>query len=77
MGYLVLSRRVGEKVHILSGDDVIVMHVVGVTQHGQFKLAFNAPANVKIHREEIIKRIEKFGNLYDDPNPADSTGNRW
>lgn len=50
---LVLSRMVGESIVI--GDGVQVM-VVGI-RNGKVRLGITAPANVPVHREEILARI--------------------
>lgn len=50
MGCLVLSRRLGESV-IIDGD--IVVTVSGI-RGGQVKLAFNAPREKEIIREELL-----------------------
>ena len=46
---LVLTRKLGEKIQI--GDDIsiVIMELKGK----QVKLCFEAPANIKVHREEI------------------------
>ena len=54
---LVMWRRVGERIRI--GEDVIV-EVVN-TRRGQVRLAFQAPAGVDIHREEVHEDIQKNG----------------
>ena len=53
---LILTRKVGEKIHI--GDDIIVK-VTDVNSHGQVKLGIEAPKTKAVHREEIYKRIKK------------------
>jgi carbon storage regulator len=52
---LVLTRKVGEKIQI--GDDVslLIMDIKGK----QVRLGIEAPSNVKIHREEIFKKIKE------------------
>lgn len=52
-GYLVLSRKAGERVMI--GDDITV--TVVRMGYGQVKLAFKAPDGVAIDREERRIRI--------------------
>ncbi|RKY81710.1 carbon storage regulator [candidate division KSB1 bacterium] len=50
---LVLTRRVGESIHI--GDDI---KVVIISTHGQsVKVGVVAPRNVAVHREEIYQKI--------------------
>lgn len=52
---LVLTRKVGEKIQI--GDDIsiTIMEVKGK----QVRVGIEAPATVKVHREEIYQRIRE------------------
>lgn len=52
---LVLARNVGETVYI--GDNISVT-INRVSKNGQVSLAFNAPKEVVIMREELKARIE-------------------
>jgi carbon storage regulator len=52
MGMLVLKRRVNERVMI--GDDVVV--TVCEVGRGQVKIGFEAPATIRIDREEVYHR---------------------
>ena len=54
---LILTRRVGESLMI--GDDVTIT-VLGV-KGNQVRIGVNAPKEVAVHREEILKRIEEAG----------------
>lgn len=54
-GPLMLTRRVNESIWI--GDDIQV--TVQRIRGGQVRLAFHAPKDVPIHREEIYQRIQK------------------
>ena len=47
---LVLTRKLGEKVHI--GDDIVV--TVTFIDAGRVRLGFEAPQHVKIYREELL-----------------------
>ena len=49
---LILTRRVGETLVIGDGISVTVLSVKG----GQVRLGVNAPKEVPVHREEIIRR---------------------
>ncbi len=49
---LVLSRRVGEKVYATGGIVVTIVSVNG----GKVRIGFEAPADVKFQREELIQR---------------------
>lgn len=51
---LVLTRKLGEKIRI--GND-IVLHVVAISET-QVKLGIDAPANVKILRDELYENVK-------------------
>ncbi len=51
---LILSRKMGESIHV--GDSVIVT-VLGVAR-GQVKLGIEAPRELAVHREEVYRRIQ-------------------
>lgn len=51
---LILSRKVGETIHV--GDSVTVT-VLGVAR-GQVKIGIEAPRDLTVHREEVYKRIQ-------------------
>ncbi len=51
---LVLTRRIGEKVNI--GDGIQVM-VLGISRD-QVRIGINAPKEVPVHREEIYEKIK-------------------
>lgn len=51
---LILTRRIGESVHI--GDD-IRLTVLGV-RDTQVRIGINAPKDIPVHREEIYYRIK-------------------
>ena len=57
---LVLTRKIGEKIHI--GDDV-TLTVVEVTP-GRVRIGFDAPSKVRIFRHELLKDP---GNSSDEP----------
>ena len=57
---LILTRRVGETLSI--GDDIKVT-VLGM-RGGQVRIGVDAPRDVAVHREEIVKRLA--------PEPAES-----
>jgi len=52
---LLLTRRLGENIRI--GDDVKITIVEVKGNH--VKLGIDAPASVKVHREEIYERIQQ------------------
>jgi len=51
---LVLTRKVGEKIQIGENISVLIMDVKGK----QVRLGIEAPAAVKVHREEIYQKIK-------------------
>jgi carbon storage regulator len=59
---LVLARKVGRRLMI--GDDIVVTvtEIVG----NQVRLGIDAPADVRIRREELLERLQ-----IPDPLPAD------
>lgn len=52
---LVITRRIGEKIIINDNIHITINEVRG----RQVRVAFDAPLNVVIHREEIYKQIAK------------------
>lgn len=50
---MILSRRVGETIHI--GNDITVT-VLGI-KGNQVRIGVQAPKEVAVHREEIVERI--------------------
>ena len=52
---LVLTRKLGERIQI--GDDIsiLIMEIKGK----QVKLGIDAPAHIKVHREEIYRKIKE------------------
>ena len=55
---LVLSRKLGERIVIGEGETRVVIEFVGFDGRGRAKIGIEAAENVKILREEIIKREE-------------------
>jgi carbon storage regulator len=69
---LILTRRIGETIHI--GDDVSVT-VLGV--HGnQVRIGVQAPKSVAVHREEIFNRIIEEDKASGAAPVADNPGRR-
>jgi carbon storage regulator len=56
---LILTRRVGETVVI--GDDIEIT-VLGV-KGNQVRIGVKAPRDVSVHREEILERIRREGEM--------------
>jgi carbon storage regulator len=51
---LILSRKVGESIHV---GDAVTVTVLGVAR-GQVKIGIDAPRELAVHREEIYRRIQ-------------------
>ncbi len=52
-GMLILTRRVGETLMIGDGVEVTVLGVKG----GQVRIGVQAPREIAVHREELVKRM--------------------
>jgi len=63
---LILTRRIGESVHI--GDD-IRLTVLGV-RDSQVRIGINAPKEVPVHREEIYYRIKHEQEMREGKPPS-------
>jgi carbon storage regulator len=50
---LVLTRKVGERIHIGEGIIVTVVRI----QNDKVRLGIEAPPDVAIHREEVYRRV--------------------
>lgn len=50
---LVLTRKVGERIHIGEGIVVTVVRI----QNDKVRVGIEAPAQVAIHREEVYRRV--------------------
>lgn len=66
---LILTRRIGEAIHI--GDDVSVT-VMG-TRGTQVRIGIQAPQSVAVYREEIFNRIQEENK---EPDAASKAGLR-
>ena len=66
---LVLSRKCGERIVIGSNVELMVVDVRG----DRVRLAFSAPSDVPIHREEVRKRIQEEGKCEDAMRCADGS----
>lgn len=56
---LVLSRKIGESVHIGGG---IVVTVVDVRRDGKVRLGFTAPREIPVVRTEVAERQDRTTN---------------
>lgn len=54
---LILTRRIGESVMIGQDISVTVLEVRGT----QVRVGITAPKEIQVHREEIVRRIEREG----------------
>jgi carbon storage regulator len=52
---LILTRRIGERIHIGNEVEVIVLGVKG----NQVRLGIEAPAHIEVHRQEIFEKIKQ------------------
>ena len=52
---LILSRRVGETIHI--GDDITI--TIAAVNRQQVRVGVTAPRDVKVHREEVYQQIQQ------------------
>jgi len=68
---LILTRRIGESVHI--GDD-IRLTVLGV-RDSQVRIGINAPKEVPVHREEIYYRIKHEQEMRGGQVSGEAEGN--
>jgi carbon storage regulator CsrA len=50
---LVLTRKEGETINLYVGDQVIAVCVLDGSSRGKVRIGIDAPANVKVVREEI------------------------
>lgn len=62
MGVLILTRRLEES--IIAGHDIKIT-VIGINKN-QVRLAIDAPEEIKLLRNELLKEGDKF---YESPHP--------
>lgn len=55
---LVLSRKLGEKIHI--GDNIVIT-VVNI-ERGKIRLGIDAPRDVPVYRQELLQDTTKVSN---------------
>ena len=65
---LILSRKMGESIHV--GDSVIV--TVLAVARGQVKIGIDAPRELSVHREEIYRRIQDEQSRQGSPKTGPS-----
>lgn len=66
---LVLTRKVGERVHI--GDNIVV--TVTDIDRGRVRLGLEAPRDVPIHREELLPHARNPGTVSAVPAAPEGT----
>ncbi len=71
---LVLTRKIDEQIVIQLGDQDVVVRVVAIDRD-RVRLGIVAPADVAIHREEVVRRIEATAAA-DHANPSSATPDR-
>jgi carbon storage regulator len=54
---LVLTRKTDEQIVIQLGDRIVVVQIVAI-KGDRVRLGIVAPADVSVHREEVLRRIE-------------------
>ncbi len=64
---LILARKAGEAIRI--GDDIVIW--VMDVQGNQARIGVDAPAEVRVHREEIYQRILEENRRAAEQNPSD------
>ncbi len=64
---LILARKAGEAIRI--GDDIVI-RVMDV-QGNQARIGIEAPAEVRVHREEIYQRILEENRRAAEQSPSD------
>ena len=64
---LVLTRKEGERIQVGDNISILVMDVKGK----QVRLGITAPADVKVYREEIFKRIKEENINASNINPSE------
>jgi len=63
---LILSRKMGESIHV---GDTVTVTVLGVAR-GQVKIGIEAPRDLSVHREEIYQRIRDEKSRGGSPKTA-------
>jgi carbon storage regulator len=69
---LVLSRKTDEQIVIQLGDSNVLVRVVAI-DGDRVRLGITAPAEVPIHREEVLRRLEAGAG---DANPFSAKRHR-
>jgi carbon storage regulator len=60
---LVLTRKAGERIHI--GDNIVV--TISRIQGDKVRVGIDAPADIEVHREEVLEQIRSGGRYVKCP----------
>jgi len=61
---LILTRHIGQTIHIGEGVVVEVLEITGYGKKRQVRLGITAPKNLAVHREEIYLKIQSNLNKH-------------
>lgn len=64
-----ITRKVGQRIFIMVGDDEIIV-TVNMVRKGGVNLGITSPKHIKIYREEVVQRMERELEGATDANGA-------